>query len=293
MIATTLFGGLGNQMFVYAMVRALSLRNDTEMAFNLNNGFATDYQFHRSLELNHFALSLPRNSLHTYDYGLAGRIVKNISRRVGFNIMKMSSRYMIEEDEMRFQKEIAFCAEKNLYLEGYWQSPLYFEDYADVIRKDFEIKTQIPVEVEDEMQSYKAENRPLVMVGVRRYQECKQISYLTEHVCTQNYYLESMRYMAEQIADPLFIIFSQDCQWVKDNLTGLYDVRIAKAKDGELSAISDLYIMSRCNHAIISNSSFYWWGAWLQKPEGGKMVIAPDNFINKNCCCTNWIVKHV
>lgn len=66
-----------------------------------------------------------------------------------------------------------------------------------------------------------------------------------------------------------------------------------KEKIGELSAISDLYIMRSCDHAIISNSSFYWWGAWLQSRHDEQIIVAPDNFINKDCPCANWKIIHV
>jgi hypothetical protein len=288
MIATTIFGGLGNQMFIYAMVRAMALRNNTEMAFNLNNGFATDHQFHRFLELGHFNLYLPQHTIATFNYNSFGRIIRNISRKIGRNLLSPSYLMVKENQELHFEKDIANLKHKNIYLEGYWQSMKYFKDCEATIRNDFQIRTQIPHDVDTELQKLQKHNRPLVMIGIRRYQECTQKSYLTEHLCNKQYFDKGIEYMRQHLNNPLFVAFSQDREWVKKNLS-YDDVILVKKKDGELSTISDIYLMTHCQHAIISNSSFYWWGAWLQENKNNHLVIAPNNFINADSVCDNWI----
>lgn len=295
MISATLFGGLGNQMFIYAMVRALALRNNTSYAFNKNNGFITDVQFQRFLELQHFDLSLPMSQIHTYDFGKTGRIIKFFSRKFGRNILCPHDKYMIEDRNMHFEELYKNKQLKNAYLEGYWQSAKYFEDYEDIIRKDFSIKTKIPDSVLEEVNFLKSQKRQLVMVGIRRYQECKKQSYLTEHLCGKEYYSSAIKFINERIENPLFVVFSQDRVWVENNVLNNFkdNFYFVKEKTGELSALSDLYIMQSCNHAIISNSSFYWWGAWLQPRHNEQIIVAPDNFINKDSPCSNWKIIHV
>ncbi len=286
MISTTLFGGLGNQMFIYAMVRAMSLRNRVSMAFNIKQGFKDDILYKRNLELNNFALQLPEAKIETFDIPYAKEF-RWASRKLGFNILKPNNKFICEDANLHFQEELVSKKIKNAYLEGYWQSPKYFEDFEDIIRKDFNIAAELPFETIEELKYLKSKNQPLVMVGVRRYQEVKCKSFLTEHTCDAMYYKRAMDIVSQKIDNPLFVIFSQDREWVKDNLKGGYDVYIAKEKAGSLSTISDLYLMQNCDAAIISNSSFYWWGAWLSN---SKTVISNRNFINKDCNCKEWLV---
>ncbi len=292
MITTTLFGGLGNQMFIYAMARAMSLRNGVNMAFNLKRGFELDLEYHRKLELSHFNVTLPTASISTFDF-MGGRLVKKISRTVKRNVFAPNYQYLEElrhqdTDKLyHFQKEMTNDRYKNVYLDGYWQSPLYFEDFSDVIRDDFKIVSKMPVDVEDELSYLKSQNRPLVMVGVRRYQEVKHASILKDHACDVFFYNRAIQIIKEKVSAPLFVIFSQDQDWVKQNFPQGNDYYYVRNKDGALSTVSDMYLMTLCDYAIISNSTYYWWGAWLSK---SKMVISSKNFINADSNCKEWIV---
>lgn len=292
MISTTLFGGLGNQMFIYAMARAMSLRNGVNMAFNLKRGFEMDREYNRKLELSHFNVMLPTACLSTFDFA-GGRSVKKISKIIKRNILLPNYLY-IEEQRFQdvdilyhFQKEMTSMGYKNVYLDGYWQSPLYFDDYSDVIRDDFRIVSKIPADVEDELSYLKRQDRPLVMVGVRRYQEVKHASILKDHACDTFFYNKAIHIIKEKVSNPLFVIFSQDQEWVRHNFPQGNDYYYVSKKSGALSAVSDMYLMTHCDYAIISNSTYYWWGAWLSE---SKMVISSRNFINADSNCKEWIV---
>lgn len=295
MITATLYGGLGNQMFIYATVKAMALRNNTEMNFNLVSGFRNDYKFHRKLELANFNTQLEIASrIHTFDLGYSylSKIIKKISYKLGFNVL--SPRYKIvleqqhEDNKYHFEYKILKKALGDVYLDGYWQSPKYFEDFADEIRNDFQIRVPIDIKIKEELKYWKSFNRPLVFIGVRMYQECKP-EYMPE-VCPAKYYNDAIDIMKEKLNDPLFIVFSQAHEWCINNIN-MKDVIFATPKNGELSSIEDLYLMSNCDHAIISNSSFYWWGAWLQKKNN--VVIAPTIFHNADQLCDNWIAKAI
>lgn len=290
MISTTLFGGLGNQMFIYATVRALSLRNKVPMSFNLTTGFQRDFLYQRSLELDKFSLTLPKGKLEVFNVPL-GYTFKKISMKLGIHFLQPQYKLLTEDfTPYRFQEEVVKKQWKNVYLNGYWQSARYFEDFANTIRNDFSIAIKLPKETIKEMDILNNINRPLVMVGIRRYQEtigkpCRL------KVCDASYYNEAMRIMSEKLDNPIFVIFGEQREWSEANLESKYDKYFVKKKEGELSAISDLYLMRNCHHAIISNSTYYWWSAWLQVADQSKhIVIAPDNFINPNSPCREWIV---
>ena len=286
MIATTIWGGLGNQMFVYAMARAMALRNKTNMTFNLNYGFDTDYQFHRKLELGNLNVKWGiDNKIATFDYGI-GRYIRYASRMIGRNVLAPSYKFYQEKEPGHFQKELVCERHKNVYLEGYWQSEKYFYDFKDEIRKDFEIITPVRETVKEELSDMLRETENLVFIGIRRYQECKTTR--PGMVLEEDYYNKAIEIMESKLTNPKFVVFTQQPEWAKAHIVANSPVIYAKPKEGELSTIEDLFLMRHCRHAIISNSSFYWWGAWLTEYNDG-IVICPQNFLNRDTPLDEWL----
>jgi len=286
MIATTLFGGLGNQMFIYAAVRAAALRNNTQMAFNLKQGFKDDIQFHRKLELYHFNLNLPEAKISTFDLPL-GKYFRYISRKVGRNVLNPTIRF-IRNVRMT---STWICNQDNVYLEGYWAGEHYFADFADVIRNDFTIKKEyITEDIKKELSAIKADGETHVFVGVRRYQECATNSAIPKGGLGEDadYYKKAMKYVADHVERPVFWVFSQAQDWFRENVDdGSYKVIYAQPKNGADSAIEDMYLMTQCEHAIISFSTYYWWAAWLiTNPH--KIVICPAVYYGRPTCCNGW-----
>ena len=283
MISTTIQGGLGNQMFMYAAARAMSLRNGTRLALNIKQGFEDDHKFHRHLELDHFNLELPEGRLSTFDVPF-GKVFRWISRRLGFNVLYPCMKFIIEDAK---QSPLVYTKlkNKNLYLQGYWGSELYFEDYTDIIKKDFTIKNGI---IKDEIFKELADIRQLgddlVMLGVRRYQECKDPSYIPPGglAADDNYYQEAINYIASKVDNPIFIVFSQAQDWVREHVdNGKFKFYYVKPKIDNLGPIEDLFLMINCN------SSYYWWGAYLSNSVN-KIVVCPQ-FNSPHCKCKGWI----
>ena len=286
MIATTIRGGLGNQMFIYANARAMALRSGTEMTFNLHYGFDMDYQFHRKLELSHLNVDWGKtNIMATFDYKQA-RAIRFISRKLGRNILLPQYKYIIEQEPPYFQKELVETRSKNVYLEGYWQSEKYFEDYKEQIRKDFQIVTKMSDAVEDELQKMRQGTDNLVFIGIRRYQDCATTA--PGMVLEEEYYNKAIRLLESKISNPKFVVFTQQPEWAKSHIVANSLILYASPKEGELSTIEDMYLMQHCRHAIISNSSFYWWGTYLSDFNDG-IVVCPSNFINRDMALKKWI----
>ena len=289
MIAATLFGGLGNQMFIYATVKALSLHYQVPMAFNLNHGFANDYKYHRKLELCKFNCQLPTAKWITFDY--RGELnIKRISRRIGRNLLCPNYQFVIEEEPFHYEKRLFEFTNKNIFLEGYWQSPYYFENYSKDIRADFQLKVPLSKEVLEEIYALKATGKTLVMLGIRRYQEVEGRDICTYQLCDEEYYTKAITYIQERIPNALFVVFTQDKEWATTHLPKGAEFYFVKDKQDEYATVADMFLMTQCTHAIISNSTCYWWGAWLQCTTKNHIVIAPDSFINSDCVCKEWII---
>lgn len=286
MIATTIRGGLGNQMFIYAATRAMALRNGTDMTFNLHYGFDMDYQFHRKLELSNLNVNWGKvNKCASFDYKYA-RSIRFLSRKLGRNIFLPQYKFIVEQEPPFFQKELIEEHSKNVYLEGYWQSEKYFADCKEQIRKDFQIVTKMSDSVENELQQMLQDTDNLVFIGIRRYQDCVTTS--PGMVLEEEYYNKAIQLMESKLDNPKFVVFTQQPDWAKSHIVGRSPIMYASPKEGELSTIEDMYLMRHCRHAIISNSSFYWWGAWLSEYNDG-VVVCPTNFLNRDMALDKWI----
>lgn len=285
MIATILQGGLGNQMFMYAMVRAMAWRNNTMSVFNKNYGFEHDYTFRRKLELQCLNVCLDEKPIYTFDYSL-GRYTQHISKILNRNVLVPNCLYVKEVEPLHFQEELISKEWKNVFLEGYWQSERYFFDYKDRIRKEFVIKMPLEEDVKYELRDFSRDNENLVLVGIRRYQECNNLQ--AGVLLDEDYYNKAINIIESKIENPKYIVFSQQQEWAKEHFKTKNPICFVKPKEGEFNSIKDLYLMIHCKHAIISNSSYYWWGAWLSKTNDG-IVIAPSNFLNKDTVCEKWL----
>ena len=288
MITTTLRGGLGNQMFMYAMVRAMANRNNTSMAFNLHEGFDNDFEYKRKLELQNFNINIGENApLAVYNYKGA-KYIQYLSKKIGRNILLPHHNIIREDVPMHFQQELLEKHITSAHLEGYWQSEKYFLDAKNIIRNDFKIITPMPENVVSELKEIRKYNKTTVFIGIRRYQECTHLR--PGMVLEADYYNKAIEYVENNIPNVLFIVFSQQQEWAQQNLKAKNQIIYAQEKKGELATIEDLYLMTHCDHAIISNSSFYWWGTWLQKATKDHLVIAPNNFINQDSVCEDWVI---
>lgn len=274
MIIVKLIGGLGNQMFQYALGRSLSLKNKEDFKLDIT-GFE-EYKLH-SYSLGHFNI----NEHFATDNEI--KPFKKYQRKPGkqwywYNhIIANSSKYAI--DELFYFQENILRLKGPVYLDGYWQTEKYFKEYEDIIRQDFTLKEE-PRGKNAEMAKQILSTNNAVSVHVRRS------DYVTNKINANyfgifgpEYYREAECIISEKIPDPHFFVFSDDSEWVKQNI--FFKSRTTYVNhNGPEKNYADLWLMSLCRHHIIPNSSFGWWGAWLnQNPD--KIVIAPKKWIQK------------
>lgn len=276
MIIVKLIGGLGNQMFQYAAGRRIAFINNTELKLDISGFEKLEGVTPRKYELKHF------NIMENIALEREIKKFKSSNRfyKLFFRIKNMFKPYyrrtIIKERFFHFDPDILKIG-NNVYLEGYWQSEKYFKDIEEIIRKEFTVRYPISGKNKEIMDIIKDKNS--VSMHFRRGDYVKNPDVNKLHgICTYDYYNKSIEYFAGKIKEPYFFIFTDDSLFIKENFKPSYPVTFIE-HNGEEYVYEDLRLMSYCKHNIIANSSFSWWGGWLNK-NPDKIVIAPEKWFN-------------
>lgn len=283
MIIIKLLGGLGNQMFQYALFKALE-KKGLEIKIDLSN--FESYNLHNGFELKQifnidFQTATESEIIKLAD--LKGSFFSRVRRKL-FGKKKS----YINETNFSFDN---IRKKKDYYLEGYWQSERFFANAQDDILKAFCFNN--PISLKNKQLLKNIEQRNTVGLHVRRgdyISDPKSFKSFGD-ICNLEYYTTAISEIIKSVKEPLFIIFSDDMDWVKANLTCELETCFVDWNSGKES-YWDMYLMSQCKHNIIANSSFSWWGAWLNT-NPSKKIIAPeiwkwDNDSNTERTPGNW-----
>jgi len=278
MIIIKLQGGLGNQMFQYAIGRKLSLLNKAELkldlSFLLDRTHRQNFTY-RDYNLNIFNLKIEFTTQEEIK-PFVNYLDSKIKRKIYTYLFLRKNNKYINEKQFTYDPDI-FKLTGNIYLDGYWQTEKYFSDIKNILYNDFTIK--IPQDKKNQEINNIIKNSNSVSIHIRRgdYITNKQ-SYNIHGICDLDYYNNCVNLLSKQIENANFFIFSDDHQWAKENLKLDYPMTFIDHNDASKN-YEDLRLMSQCKHNIIANSSFSWWGAWLnQNPQ--KIVYAPQKWFN-------------
>ena len=256
-------GGLGNQMFIYSFYYAIKgSGRKVELDVSLYNFL----KMHNGYELSRiFNVDMPYNSTNRFYYYLLRFILKT-----GF---------LVKKDEFEFNKNI--FESKYPFLWGYWQSDLYFQKYEDKIKNIFSFKNIDDVNLKLSQEICRKNS---VSLHIRRGDFMNYSIY--QNVCTVEYYKNAIAEINKRISSPHFYIFSNDLEWSTCFAEELeINYTIVSHNSGENSYL-DMFLMSQCHHNIIANSSFSWWGAYLNN-NPNKIVIAPKGWDNSDSISYN------
>lgn len=291
MIISQVIGGLGNQMFQYAVGRAISLERGLPLRLDIS-GF-TNYGLHQGFELSKvFNCPIDIATKEEIKNVLGCRsssIFRKLLRRSYGSIFR--GRHLIIEPHYHYWAEIKNISQDS-YLSGYWQSEKYFQDIAVVIRTDFTFK--IPLEGRNAELAKQIDQVNAVSLHVRRGDYVTNSRTRAVHgLCQPDYYQNAVRHVYNQVEQPVFFIFSDDMAWVKEHLKIDAPCFYVDHNCGTES-YNDMRLMSLCRHHIIANSSFSWWGAWLN-PTVDKIVVAPRKWFTGDANTAdlfpeNWMV---
>lgn len=274
MLVAKIIGGLGNQMFQYAATKALALLRDKSFALD-TNGFS-DYALHYGFELTRvFGLDPPKLSPDQLRHFFGWR-VSPIAQRLAtrWPFFPMLDKHIVVEPHLDYWPGISDVPDK-AYLLGYWQSERYFRTYERAIRADFRFR--LPLEGEALAWAHQIRSVHSVSLHIRRGDYVgNAVTHAYHGVCSLDYYRKAASEMAEQVTKPEFFVFSDDLKWARKNLCLEYKTHFVDCNFGA-DSYRDMQLMSLCQDHIIANSSFSWWGAWLNSRKN-KRVFAPKRW---------------
>lgn len=268
-------GGLGNQMFQYAFYLS---QKEKQVGLWLLDVSDSLYH-HQGFELDRIFGLCKHKQLHRKTLGLL--------KKLGFKIETFEDRndaYYHPVPKVSHRGRI-------VVYEGFWQSEKYFEGVKDQVRKAFRFDSKMLNAMSSSMVE-QIENRDMSYVSVH----IRRGDYLLEperQVCTLEYYRRAMEYMKEHVQKPCFVIFSDDVKWCKEQFGEVNERMQYVDWNHRADSWQDMCLMSKCSHHIIANSSFSWWGAWLNDKQD-KMVICPKHWnvdypIDTDKIPQNWV----
>ncbi|MCY7350061.1 MAG: alpha-1,2-fucosyltransferase [Cytophagaceae bacterium] len=264
MVISRITSGLGNQLFQYACGRAVSLRHGVPLKLDLQN--FTQHK-NRRYALDAFAIEATeatpgevRMALR-YDTFWHRALTPRTHQRV------------LRERTMRVDPAV-LQAGPEVYLAGYWQSPTYFEDVETEIRREFTWKIPFPPQSVRWLEQIDQKNA--VAIHVRRGDYVSNPDYARRFgTLPLSYYERALRYLAERLEGLHGFVFSDEPDWVKANFPTTIPLTIVQGN----TDTEDLRLMSACRYHVIANSTFSWWGAWLN-PHADKLVLTPARFFH-------------
>jgi len=261
-------GGLGNQLFMYAMARRMAHVNKVELILDDATGFRGTNKYHRQYMLDRFPI--------------AGRVATPAERRDPFHRLRRSLRRWWDKKRPLSSRQYIVDpggVDPDIYsmpivrpttFEGYWQSENWFTDIADDIRR--ECTPTAPKDPENQHAADEIANCTSIALHVRFFNDPSQTAQSQQVI---DYYTKAIEIMRSQVSNPVFFIFSDKPEKAKEILElDEHESRVMIHNSGDVNAHLDLWLMGRCQHFITANSTFSWWGAWLgEKPDS--IVVSP------------------
>lgn len=282
-------GGLGNQLFQYALaekMKSLGYQVKLDISYFSEN-------IEGDTKRKCYADLFPQLNV---EYASDKEIIKcgeqPLLKRIKRKICRTGSPIYMEKN-CGFQQAI-FQYKKwdDNYLIGYWQSEKYFKDIKEIIQESFSLDF-LSLSDRNEKLEKRLREKESVAVHIRGGDYLKkENNEIWGGICNKEYYRRSIEYMWGHLNKPIFYVFTNDMEHAKQILELESVPHIFVDWNGEEKGYIDLYLMSLCKHQIIANSSFSWWGAWLNK-NTEKIILAPDRWRNygkdEDIYCSGWL----
>ncbi|MFN5387449.1 MAG: alpha-1,2-fucosyltransferase [Bacteroidota bacterium] len=277
MVVTRIQGGMGNQMFQYAIGLANAKRLNTSLYIDdslLQVKLDFEHAVYRNYELRYFNIEghlADRQIIHQFNFTGNEGFFENIWLKIKFKI-KPPINIIQKGNEI---EPSYLCAENNSCFVGRWQSEVFFKDHAKEVKNAFSIKEEYLKTSREAIKLF--QDKPLCAIHVRRGDYVSNPFYAAHlGALPYSYYLEGMRMIREKFPEVRFLVFSNDYLWCREVFRST-EALMAKDFMPDAGAIEEFAAMTLIPHHIISNSTFSWWAAWLAEKESS-MVVAPAHW---------------
>lgn len=277
-------GGLGNQMFQYAFAFALSKNFDSKVILDLS--WFEDVKTHenvtqRTFELSALDIDYEAATKEELDQVVYPQPQTKIQRKLWekFKIKKFkpTGNSFVQRVGHFFDKKLLSSLDY-FYYDGYFQNEKYFKSARKELLQKF--SSSIPLDEKNQLILDKILETNSVSLHIRRGDYVTLESAKNFHgTCPLEYYEKAIKYITKKVKNPHFFLFSDDIEWVVENLKIEHPFTIVDFNQGK--GWLDLNLMKNCKHNIVANSSFSWWGAWLND-NSRKVIIAPKRWYVKN-----------
>lgn len=298
MIAVNINAGLANQMFHYAFGRGL-INKGYDVYFDQTNFKPRSQWSFESVKLQdafpHIELKQMPEGKFKYVYlepenSLKYRVQLRLRRFHNW----LGDQVYIDESQYGYIPDIERRITKNCIFKGVWQSEKYFSHCKEDIKQQF---TFLPFDEEKNIKlCHKMKNEKSVAIHLRKGKDYLASPLMGHGLCGIDYYTHAIEYIRSHVESPIFYVFTDNPSWVIENLPN-FDYTLVDWNDvsGKRN-FRDMQLMTCAKHNIIANSTYSWWGAWLN-PNPDKIVIGPKIFFNKvspffttsDIMCNEWI----
>ncbi len=276
-VIINLMGGLGNQLFIYAAGLALAKRNNAELYLNNFSGYRRD-GYRREYLLDHYCISAPIANHWDCFRGYSGRVRRVILRSINQRYPFCKRSYLQEGGAAFIPELLTYSVRGKVWLEGYWQNQCYFQDVETLLRN--ELRLARPLSDLDSQLADEIDSSPSIGVHIRTFREVPGNNY--ERPPAPAFYECAVRAALIKEPDARIFCFSDDVEWVRNNvqLPGMVTFVMHNVKNINTGAPYDLWLLSRCQHLVLSNSSFSWWAGWLANHPGQIWISADHSWPN-------------
>ena len=269
-------GGLGNQLFQYSYAKLIESISGDSVKIDLSNyNYLTNDSIRRP-RVENFNISLEIASNDDLRQVLKLKHKGN-PLSIAYKC-KVSAEETLNKQYYR-EKNRAYIEPnsiiENNYFDGYWQSWRYVDEVYPMIKRELTPKRSVSEKTLQFMKTMNNENA--VFVGVRRGDYQKQARHYGSF--DRDYYIRAMEMIEEHIDNPVYYMFSNDIDWCKTNLSFKNRIINFREKYMQTDDFEELILMSSCKYAIIVNSTYHWWGAYLiDNPD--KIIIGPQRWFS-------------
>lgn len=298
MIAVNVNAGLANQMFHYAFGRGLINKGYDVFFDQINFRYRKEWIF-ENIRLQD---AFPNIEIKEMPKGKFKWICIHETNKVskGLRLIMINFHNLIGDEKYIFETDYGYISDiegkitKNCILKGFWQSEKYFAHCKDDIRKQFSF---LPFDEKKNIAIMnKMEKENSVAIHLRKGADYLQSELMGKGLCGVEYYIKAIEYIKQNVDNPVFYVFTDNPEWVKNNLPKFDYILVDWNEVAGKKNFRDMQLMSCAKDNIIANSTYSWWGAWLN-PNPNKIVIGPTKFFNpinkffssSDIMCEDWV----